>query len=206
MTFGAAISYNFRNALSLSGRAPRSAFWWFFLFIYLVSFVTLTVDMALLFARGGSNWITLVEDDAAMLAWLQDLGENPWRFYFQTAPVTWIWFAIALVPLTTCGWRRMQDRDRAGWPFVLVLAILLGVSIWGMNNTFALYTDIFANFDLGLDAPVPPVDDFIDDWLRLMSTIMLLSAAQMIIAILLIVWLASKGTMGPNRFGEDPLA
>jgi uncharacterized membrane protein YhaH (DUF805 family) len=34
----------------------------------------------------------------------------------------------------------------------------------------------------------------------------ILSGIQTLPSILIIIWMASKGTNGPNRYGEDPLA
>ena len=42
-----------------------------------------------------------------------------------------------------------------------------------------------------------------DDMNRLSS---ILSGLQTLPSLLIIIWMASKGTEGPNKYGEDPLA
>lgn len=117
MEFGEAVKICLGKYATFSGRAPRSEYWWFYLF----TFIAMTV--------GG-----LID----LLLW-EKLG--------------WLYGIIGLLlflPGLTASVRRLHDRDRSGW------------------------------------------------WL-------LLGAIPLVGTIILIVWLATRGTVGPNRFGPDPL-
>jgi len=52
MSFVEAISSGFSNYVNFSGRAPRSAYWYWVLFAVLLSIVTNVIDVMLFFQRG----------------------------------------------------------------------------------------------------------------------------------------------------------
>jgi uncharacterized membrane protein YhaH (DUF805 family) len=90
----------FAKYFTFSGRARRSEYWWFFLFVFLTSFVLGFVD-ALAFGR---------EREGTSVAFL--------------APA---WQLATLLPSTAVGWRRMHDTGRSGlylfYPFLVMLGI-----------------------------------------------------------------------------------
>jgi uncharacterized membrane protein YhaH (DUF805 family) len=43
VNFGQAISYAFKNALAYKGRASRSAYWWFFLFSFIIDVIVVGI-------------------------------------------------------------------------------------------------------------------------------------------------------------------
>jgi uncharacterized membrane protein YhaH (DUF805 family) len=86
-----------------SGRARRSEYWWFVLFVFLVS-VGLAILDAVLFGTDpetgqGSNLLTSV---------------------FQLA---------IMIPMLAAGWRRLHDTGRPGWYLLLPLAFSLATMI-----------------------------------------------------------------------------
>ncbi|HEV6967820.1 MULTISPECIES: DUF805 domain-containing protein [Roseateles] len=87
MTFQESIQICFKKYADFSGRASRSEYWWFFLFILLGSAALSYVSHALsgVFAIG-----TLLPSLAAATRRLHDTGRSGW------------WQLIALVPLV--GW------------------------------------------------------------------------------------------------------
>jgi uncharacterized membrane protein YhaH (DUF805 family) len=116
MNFTQAISSGFSNYVNFSGRAIRSEYWYWVLFVCLAEVVTSIVDYAI-----GFNLTTGL-------------------------------FGLAvLLPGIAVSVRRLHDLDRSGWWLFLGVIPLIG-------------------------------------------------------AIVLIVWFCSRGTVGPNRFGPDPLA
>jgi|SRR6267142_2765103 len=119
MSFGEAISSGFSNYVNFSGRAPRSAYWYWVLFVVLLSIVTNVID-AMVFGSAGF----------APLSTIVGLG--------------------LFLPGLAVGIRRLHDLDKSGWWWLLIFIPLVG-------------------------------------------------------AIILIVWACTRGTMGPNRFGPDPL-
>jgi uncharacterized membrane protein YhaH (DUF805 family) len=118
MGFVEAISSGFSNYVGFSGRAPRSAYWFWTLFTILLYIVTIIIDMAIL------------------------------RSEFR--PLTTIAQLALFLPSLAVAIRRLHDRDKSGWFFLLVLIPLVG-------------------------------------------------------AIILLIWFCQRGTIGPNRFGPDPL-
>jgi uncharacterized membrane protein YhaH (DUF805 family) len=87
-----AISYCFRNYVGFSGRAARSEYWYWTLFIFLLWIVAWLIDMtAFGFNTTGVNPITVI----AMLA--------------------------TLLPSLAVSVRRLHDIDRSGWWVLLIL-------------------------------------------------------------------------------------
>ncbi len=87
MTPADAIRINLAKYAIFSGRAPRSEYWWFLLFVLLVGVPLGFVDAAL-FGPGPTGQPRSV------------LGG--------------IWQLAMLVPLLASGWRRMHDTGRSG--------------------------------------------------------------------------------------------
>jgi uncharacterized membrane protein YhaH (DUF805 family) len=92
MSFKDAISYCFRNYVNFSGRAARSEYWYWTLFIFLLWIVAWLIDMTVFgFNTTGVNPMTVI----AMLA--------------------------TLLPSLAVSVRRLHDIDREGWWVLLVL-------------------------------------------------------------------------------------
>ncbi len=87
MTFQESIKVCFNKYVDFSGRASRSEYWWFVLFVILGSFVTSLVShwLYVLFALG-----TLLPSLAAASRRLHDTGRSGW------------WQLIGFIPLI--GW------------------------------------------------------------------------------------------------------
>ncbi len=111
MDFATAIKTCLAKYVGFAGRAPRSEYWYFTLFLILASI-------------------------ALAAAGLDQVGN-----FFSV---------VTLLPSLAVGVRRLHDTDRSGWWLLLLLVPLVGM-------------------------------------------------------IVLIVWFASRGTQGANRFGGDPL-
>ncbi|MBV7407619.1 DUF805 domain-containing protein [Maritimibacter sp. DP1N21-5] len=87
----------------VNGRAQRSEFWWFVLFIFLGSLVASALD-AMLFAPVAGT----------------------------TGPLNLIFTLITIVPAVTVTARRLHDTDRSGWWQLLLLIPIVGflVILW----------------------------------------------------------------------------
>lgn len=123
MNMTEAVKTCFTKYFTFSGRARRSEFWWFALFLTIAGFGTSFLDN-IFFG----------------LSPISDIG--PFNGLFNLA---------TLVPAFSVGARRLHDKGRSGWWQLLLLLPLIGL-------------------------------------------------------IILIVWWASKGDKGSNRFGNDQLA
>lgn len=113
MGFSTAITTCLRKYLVFSGRAPRSEYWWFFLFKLLL----LGVAIFVLFSIAGDN-------DEMFRNALYIIG---------------IGYLILLPPSIAVSVRRLHDWDRSGWTYLVVLIpnigglILLGMMIPGSS-------------------------------------------------------------------------
>ncbi|SOB92127.1 uncharacterized membrane protein YhaH [Rhodobacter sp. JA431] len=144
-----AIKVCFRKYATFKGRASRSEFWWFQLFII-----------------GGSLLTGLLENgmgrDGAVLNGLFSLA--------------------TFLPALSVQVRRLHDTDRSGWwiggfylaiiPGVVVLGVLAAMVEGGGGNDMALGAIAIA-----------------------------MGVAVLVYSILMLVFLASRSTPGPNRFG-----
>ncbi len=143
MSFSEAISTCFSKYATFSGRAPRSEFWWWYLFTWIVGIV---------------------------LGWVPFVG-----LIFQLA---------VLLPTFAVTARRLHDTNRSGWWQVLPLGAM---AVMGAVVATTVPDGTGMSSTMGGTMAIGGV--------IVLATI-----------ILLIVWLASKGTAGDNRFGPDPLA
>ena len=100
MSFGQSISYCFSNYANFNGRARRSEFWWFWLFVLIVQIVV----QGLLAAVVGT--------DSAIYSLL----------VFVVA-------IVLAIPLYAAGSRRMHDTGKSGWLQLLILIPCVGIII-----------------------------------------------------------------------------
>ena len=90
MGFGQAISYNFSNLTNFEGRAPRSQFWWWMLFLWLISLVVNIFT-------GGLGSL---------------MGRNEFSFL---SLVGWIIGIVVVLATVAVGARRLHDTGKSGW-------------------------------------------------------------------------------------------
>lgn len=99
---------------TFSGRASRAEFWWFVLFVTLVTLLLRAIDYAMFG----------IDPDTGM----------PTRFLSNAFAL------LSTLPLFTAGWRRLHDVGKPGWlmlaPFLLsgafIIAALAGVSLFAL--------------------------------------------------------------------------
>ena len=92
MNFGQAITSGFSNYVNFSGRAVRSEYWYWVLFVILVDIVTNIVDLALgvQVTTGLFGLAVFLPGLAVAVRRLHDLDRSGW------------WFLLVLIPLI--GW------------------------------------------------------------------------------------------------------
>lgn len=109
MKFSEAIKACFSKYATFSGRAGRPEYWWFFLFVFLGSFILSGLD-------------------AAIFGFDAETG-RPTRVFSGI-------FGLAIIlPMLAVGWRRLHDIGKPGWylltplmlAFIYFLALLAGV-------------------------------------------------------------------------------
>ena len=99
MNFQSAVTTCLQKYADFSGRAARPEYWWFFLFIVIVSIVLTIIDLRIL---GTANLL--------------------WGFGLLNGVFT---LAI-LLPAIGVGVRRLHDLDKPGWWLLLSLIPIVG--------------------------------------------------------------------------------
>jgi len=115
MTLHEAIRSVFAKYMDLSGRAPRSEFWWFFLFVVVCNVVLNMVDTAL-FGRAGLPLLGLIFGLAIVIPFiavavrrLHDREISGWWMFVWIVP-----FIGALIVLVLCALPGTKGRNRFG--------------------------------------------------------------------------------------------
>lgn len=102
------VSYSFQNYAAVNGRASRSEFWHFAIFVLVGSIIASLFDGAL-----GTDWKT--EQDGELISY------GGFLYY-----LFWI---VILVPCISLNIRRLHDIGKSGWWALLNLVPIVG---WGI--------------------------------------------------------------------------
>lgn len=105
MGFTEAIQSGFNNYVNFSGRASRPAYWWWFLFTWIVSIVAQLIDGAV--RPPGFNY-----EASAMSVFV--------------GIITVIVSLALLLPSIAVLIRRLHDTDRSGWWWLIGIIPLIG--------------------------------------------------------------------------------
>jgi len=97
--------------VTFSGRARRSEFWWFYLFLVIVTIIGLALDAAFF----GTAETTTTATSA--------------NFTANAGPITGILTLATLLPYLAMSVRRLHDTDRRGWWVLLGLIPIIGTII-----------------------------------------------------------------------------
>lgn len=106
MTFTDSIRTCISKYATFSGRAPRSEYWWFVLFAYLVIIVASGVFYGIGYAVGGSEGGGI----AAVIGYVLSL-------------------LLLFLPNLAVSIRRLHDTGRSGWWYLVILIPYIG-GIW----------------------------------------------------------------------------
>lgn len=189
MTFSESIRTCIVKATTFEGRARRSEFWFFYLFVTLGGLMAYVVDFILF-------WPPLDQ----MGARLSEAFADPLSIYAQLLPVTSFWFFLTILPLVAVGVRRMHDRDKPGLWFLGLYALLIGFSVL----TMAVFGDDMGEMmRLALNPRGMTLADA-DRIDEINSRITVFSGMQTLVMAAMIILLASNGTKGPNSYGQEP--
>ncbi|MDJ0858904.1 MAG: DUF805 domain-containing protein [Dinoroseobacter sp.] len=175
MSFSQAIKTCFGKFATFSGRASRSEYWWFFLFLVLLSIVTGLIDG--LFFTTVTEVVT--ETGTATVA-------------VSNQPVQSIAGAVVFLPHLAVAWRRMHDSGRSGLFALFPLLLLIGalaVLVFGIG-----IADLFASGGR-MDILFTRLT-----LLLLVPTLLIL----IISPLLMLWWLTRPGDAVENAYGPVP--
>ncbi|TFL19213.1 DUF805 domain-containing protein [Jannaschia formosa] len=192
MGFTEAIGTCFRKYATFSGRASRSEFWWFVLFLLLGS-VALAILDGLIFG-GSASLEQVIRTDA---------NGNETVSYGRITNYDGGWLEtifsiVTFLPWLAVTWRRLHDRDIRGWWAFLPH----GLGIVTMLALVATTVGFDGFLSGGPEMASAMMRAFREDLPMAVSVTG--AFASFAASIWLVVTLASRGTPGPNRFGPPP--
>lgn len=109
MNFTAAVSSAYRKFASFSGRASRSEYWWFALYLLITSILIAFIESALGLGSG-----------------VVSSAEGEFSASYSGGPLSIIWSLGNLLPSLALGVRRLHDTDRSGWWYLIAFVPLVG--------------------------------------------------------------------------------
>lgn len=169
--------------VTFSGRALRSEFWYFVLFIVLGSFVASALDVMLF----GAVETTTLSTGSAQATATTASGPSAISTVFSLAMV---------VPFFAATWRRLHDTGRSGLMCLLPHAVFLAGSLLTMIAAGGVGMAARLDASGALNAAMAGGAGLL---------IFGIMVAPVIAYIVLTVWLASRGEPDANRFGPPPL-
>ncbi|TKW68484.1 MAG: DUF805 domain-containing protein [Paracoccus denitrificans] len=161
---------------TFSGRAPRSEFWYFVLFLIAAQIAFIVLNGIIL-----GPTVTVMPNGVESR-------------YYGNGWLGQLFMLATIIPLLAVGWRRLHDRNLSGWwflvPSALQIALTVGLFVY-LFGASALWLMLrsYGTVSFGFSG----------------SNIALLVVIVFVAHILLLVTLVRRGTRGPNRFGPDPL-
>ncbi|WP_170551639.1 DUF805 domain-containing protein [Ruegeria atlantica] len=175
MTFSDAIRTCFTKFLTFSGRASRSEYWFFFLFIVIWSIIAGIID-AQFFTQVA---VTETETSKSVTA-------------TSSAPVQSIVSLIVFIPHLAVAWRRMHDTGRNGLYALLPILLILGA--------FGVLI-----FGIGLASHFPHGGNLDILFTRATLLVVLPTLFVLFVSPLLVLWWLTRPSQpGTNQYGPNP--
>lgn len=107
MGFGEAIQSGFKNYLTWRGRATRSEFWWWMLFVYLVQ-----IPFSIIYSISVQNLVNAGTLEIGMFF--------NWAYYLML-----VVSLVLVLPSISVLIRRLHDTDRSGgWYWILLIPVV----------------------------------------------------------------------------------
>lgn len=178
----------FRNYFKFSGRASRSEYWKFLLFILLGS-IALIIINSLIFGPEETKRLVLVQNANGT----KGVAEQTLHHYSGGILGT-LFFLACLCPLLSAGWRRLHDTNTAGWWLLVPAATLIVV----VSTTILL--------TVGPTAAIAAISQGMEVKVHLSGAVALIVALLVLApAVLVLLRLIRKSDPGPNSYGPNPL-
>lgn len=118
MKFWTAVKTCFKKYFDFSGRAQRSEYWWFYLFLTVVGIALIFVD-GLIYPFIFPGQVTDLSYGEAVLFGLAS----------DTTLISNLFSLLTIIPTISAGARRLHDINRSGWwqGIFIVPAIIMGI-------------------------------------------------------------------------------
>lgn len=187
------------------GRENRQPFWLWILIVYIVQFVVMMIAMIPIMSSWFSQMMPAMQGDPhrfdndpqAMFQMMVPMMQS-----MMTMTVVLAVFFIAMTAAAVV--RRLHDSNRSGWwvaPYYAIQIVSPLVSAMIMPRYFSIIAAASSKPGTPPDLSSPAFQQASQS-MALMSLVGTLGFAVMV---MMIVFLVLPGTVGPNRFGDDPL-
>lgn len=189
--------------IDFQSRENRQPFWLWILIVYIVQFVVMIIAMIPIMTTWFDQMMPALQadphrfdnDPQAMMQLMVPMMQNVITMTVVSATLFFVLSAAAVV-------RRLHDSNRSGWWSLPYYAMQV-ISPVFMLSFFPRYFTMMASLQPGSQPDVTnPAFQQATQSMALMSLVNLLGFA---VLVMMIVLLVLPGTVGPNRFGDDPL-
>ena len=175
MTFSQAVKTCFSKFLSFSGRASRSEYWFFFLFIVLWNALAGIIDWQL--------FTQVVETEANGVTSITATSSQP---------VQSLVGLIVFFPHLAVAWRRMQDTGRSGFYALFPILLMVGAGLVMV-------------FGIGIASSFAPGGSLDLLFTRATLLVMIPTMIVLIVSPLLVLWWLTRPSQpGTNQYGPNP--
>jgi uncharacterized membrane protein YhaH (DUF805 family) len=193
--------------VDFQGRENRQPFWLWILIVYLVQFVVMAVAMIPLMMSWFDRMMPTLQSDPhrfdndpqAMVQLMMPMMQN---MIMMSIVVALLFFVLTVAAVV----RRLHDSDRSGW-WVTPYYAMQVVSPIFMASFFPRYFKMMASMTAAKPGSPPEVTNpAFQQAMQSMTMISLANVLSFAILVMMIVFLVLPGTVGVNRFGDDPLS
>ncbi len=179
------------KSFQFSGRASRSEFWKFILFVLLVSIALVIVNSAI-FGPTVTQEFRISVDQTGQQN--QSLGIKQ---SYNGGLLGSIFLVLMVLPWFAAAWRRLHDTGRAGWNCLLpFVAGVLAALVFFLTSTV-----------VPIDASALPGGIDMPPTIRVPQSGLAFFIAWLLPVVAMITvttWLARRSSPGPNRYGPNP--
>lgn len=187
------------------GRENRQPFWLWILIVYVVQFVLMMIAMVPIMTSWFDQMVPMMQGDPnrfdkdpqAMFSLMMPMMQNMIMVSVVVALLFCVLTAAAVV-------RRLHDSDRSGWWSAPYYAMQIATPI-AMASFFPHYFSAMASVSAKPGSPPDLTNPAFQQAMQSMSMLSLVNLLAFAILVMMIVFLVLPGTVGPNRFGDDPL-
>ena len=188
------------------GRENRQPFWLWILIAYIAQFVVMMIVMIPLMMSWFNQMMPALQGDPhkfdndpqAMFQLMMPMMQNMIMMTLVVAVLFSILTAAAVV-------RRLHDSDRSGWWVTPYYAMQIVSPIF-MASFFPRYFTMMASMAaVKPGSPPDMTNPAVQHAMQSMTLMSLVNVLSFAILVMMIVFLVLPGTVGPNRFGDDPL-
>jgi uncharacterized membrane protein YhaH (DUF805 family) len=195
------------GVVDFQGRENRQPFWLWILIAYIVQFVVMAIAMIPLMTSWFDQMMPMMQGDPhrfdkdpqAVFQLMMPMMQNMIMLTIVSALLFFILTAAAVV-------RRLHDSNRSGWWVTPYYAMQIVSPIF-MASFFPRYFSMMASMSAAKPGSPPDMTNpAFQQAMQSMSMISLVNLLGFAILVMMIVFLVLPGTVGPNRFGDDPLS